>query len=80
MIQVLDLVEWARGLHGIRATSHTRLRAHDQYTLSTLIGGKGRVNPSSPHMTLEGPTEYVDAMDVKSTWLLVLFSKTISWR
>ena len=25
-----------------RATSHTRLRASDQYTSSTLIGGKGR--------------------------------------
>ena len=26
----------------LRATSHTRLRAHDQYTSSTLIGGKRR--------------------------------------
>ena len=25
----------------VRATSHTRLRAHDHYTSSTLIGGKG---------------------------------------
>jgi hypothetical protein len=30
-----------------RATSHTRLRARDHYTLSTLISGKDRVGPSS---------------------------------
>jgi hypothetical protein len=56
----------------LRATSHTRLRAHDHYTSSTLIGGKGRVGPSSLHTTLEGPTEYVCEckMDVKSTWML----------
>ena len=41
----------------LRATSHTRLRARDQYTSSTLIGGKGRAGPSSLHTTLEGPTE-----------------------
>ena len=29
-----------------RATSHTRLRARDHYTSSTLIGGKGRASPS----------------------------------
>ena len=45
----------------LRATSHTRLRAHDQYTSSTLIGGKGGAGPSSLHTTLEGPTEYVNA-------------------
>ena len=33
----------------IRATSHT------------FIGGKGGAGPSSLHITLEGPTEYVDA-------------------
>ena len=54
-----------------RATSHTRLRARDHYTSSTLIGGKGGAGPSSLlHMTLEGPTEYVNGkMDVKSTWM-----------
>ena len=40
-----------------RATSHTRLRACDHYTSSTLIGGKGGAGPSSLHTTLEGPTE-----------------------
>ena len=43
----------------LRATSHTRLRAHDHYTSSTLIGGKGGAGPSSLHTTLEGPAEYV---------------------
>jgi hypothetical protein len=65
-----------------------RLRAHDHYTSSTLIGGKGGASPSSLHTTLEGPTEYVHARwDVKPTWIptwhrmdhvpwsLVLFSK-----
>ena len=42
-----------------RSTSHTRLRAHDHYTSSTLIGGKGGAGPSSLHTMLEGPTEYV---------------------
>ena len=45
----------------VRATSHTRLRARDHYTSSTLIGGKGGAGPSSLHTTLEGPTEYVNA-------------------
>jgi hypothetical protein len=44
----------------IRVTSHTRLRARDHYTSSTLIGGKGRTGPSSLHTTFEGPTEYVN--------------------
>ena len=41
----------------LRATSPMRLRAHDHYTSSTLIGGKGGAGPSSLHITLEGPTE-----------------------
>ena len=45
----------------IRATSHTRLRARDHYTSSTLIGGKGGADPSSLHTTLEGLTAYVNA-------------------
>jgi hypothetical protein len=45
----------------LRVTSHTRLRAHDHYTSSTLISGKGGDGPSSLHTTLEGPTEYVNA-------------------
>ena len=46
----------------LRDTSHTRLRARDQYTSSTLIGGKDGAGPSSLlHTMLEGPTEYVNA-------------------
>jgi hypothetical protein len=45
----------------VRATSHTRLRAHDHYTSSTLVGGKGEPGPSSLHTMLEGPPEYVNA-------------------
>ena len=45
----------------LRATSHTRLRACDHYTSSTLIGGKGGAGPSSLHTTREGPTKYVNA-------------------
>ena len=45
----------------LRATSHTRLRAHDHYTLGTLISGKGGAGPRSLHTTLEGLTEYVNA-------------------
>ena len=48
-------------LEEIRATSHTRLRARDHSTSSTLIGGKGGAKPSSLHTTLEEPTECVDA-------------------
>jgi hypothetical protein len=44
-----------------KATSHTRLRAHDQYTSSTLIGGKGGAGPSSLDTMHEGPTEHVNA-------------------
>ena len=39
------------------ATSHTRLRARDLYTSSTLISGKGGAGSSSLHTTLEGPME-----------------------
>ena len=41
--------------------SRTRLRARDHYTSGTLIGGEGGTCPSSLHITLEGPTEYVNA-------------------
>ena len=40
---------------------HTRLRARDHHTSSTLIGGKGGAGPTSLHTMLEGPTEYVNA-------------------
>jgi hypothetical protein len=49
------------GSYDVRATSHTRLRARDRYTLSTLIGGKGGAGPSLLHTTFERPTEYVKA-------------------
>ena len=49
------------GIMDFKTDSHTRLRAHDRYTSSTLIGGKGIACPSSLHTTLEGPTEYVNA-------------------
>jgi hypothetical protein len=45
----------------VRATSHTRLRARDQYTSSTPIGGEGGAGPSLVHPTLEGPMDYVNA-------------------
>jgi hypothetical protein len=54
----------------LRATSHTRLRARDHCTSSTLIGAKGGAGPSSLPTTLEGPTELCECkMDVKSTWI-----------
>jgi hypothetical protein len=57
------LTQWIKGHF-----THTRLRARDQYTSSTAIGGKCGAGPSSFHTTLEGPTEYVNCkMDVKST-------------
>jgi hypothetical protein len=51
----------------LRATSHTRLRARDHYTSSTLIGGKGGAGPSAFHIMLEGSMEYVNAR-----WMLCL--------
>jgi hypothetical protein len=49
----------------VRATSHTRPRARDHYTSSTLISGNVGASPSSLHTTLEGLTEYVNSkMDV----------------
>ena len=43
----------------LRAASHTRLRARDHCTSSTLIGGKDGVGPSPllHTSTLEGPME-----------------------
>ena len=50
----------------LRATSHTRLRAHDYNNSSTLINGKGGAGPSSLHTTLEGTTGVCECkMDVK---------------
>ena len=47
--------------NSVRVTSHTKLRARDQYTSSTLIGEKGGFGPSSLHTMLEGLPEYVNA-------------------
>ena len=46
----------------LRPTSHTTLRARDHHTSCNLIGGKGGAGPNSVHTTLEGPTEYVNAL------------------
>ena len=70
------------------------MRAYDGCSSSTLIGGKGGIDPISLHTMLEGPLEYICEckMDVKSTWnptwhqmdhviwSLALFSKTTFWR
>jgi hypothetical protein len=50
----------------LRATSHMRLRACDDCTLSALIDGKGRAGPSSLYTTLEGLMEYVNARGMSS--------------
>jgi hypothetical protein len=47
--------------HGSWLVCEVALRGRDQYSSSTLIGGKGRAGPSSLHTTIEGPTEYVNA-------------------
>ena len=52
--------------HCVRATSDTRLRAHDHYTSRTLIGGNGGAGSSSLHTMLEEPTEYVNARWMQS--------------
>ena len=49
--------------------THTRRRARDHYTSSTLIGGKSEAGPSSLHTRLEGPMECISEckMDVPVT-------------
>ena len=50
----------------LRVTSHMRPRACDQYTSSTLIGGKGGAGPSLVHTTLRGINGVSECkMDVK---------------
>ena len=55
----------------LRATSHTRLRACDHYTSSTLIGGKGGAGPSSLPSHYTWGTNGVGEceVDVKSPWI-----------
>jgi hypothetical protein len=43
-----------RDIVQLKATFHTRMRAPDHCTSSTLIGGKGVARPSSLHTKLEG--------------------------
>jgi hypothetical protein len=53
---------FSHGCSTTRATSHTRPRARDHYSSSTLIGGKGGAGPSLLlRTTLEGPTDYANA-------------------
>ena len=64
----------------LRAIAHTRLRARDHCTLSTLIGGKGRAGPSSLYTMLEGTIGVSDSkMDVKSTWNPSSMASNVSW-
>ena len=53
-------------MSSLKATSHKRLRAHDHYTSSTLIGGKGEPGPSLLHTTLEGLMKCVNAWWMQS--------------
>ena len=66
-----ELVQPMSSCTQFHCTSHTRVRVHDHYTSSTLIGGKLGASPSSLHTMREGPMEYVCEckMDVKSTWI-----------
>ena len=64
--------DWANQSHPlvVRATSHTRLRARDHYTSSTLIGGKGGACPSSLHTNAWGTNGVCECkMDVESAWV-----------
>jgi hypothetical protein len=63
-----------------------RLTSCDQYTSSTLIGGKGGAGPTSlVHTTHEGPTEYVNARRMSSPhgflhgieWIMFMVTWTI---
>ena len=63
---------------GLGTTSHTRLRARDQYTSSTFIGGKGGDGPSSLHTTLEGPTYYVKCKMVVKVYTWTIFKNHLS--
>ena len=60
-----------KGTLSLRGGLHTRLRAHDHYTSSTLIGGKDGSGPNSLHTTYAWGTHGVSEckMDVKSTWI-----------
>ena len=60
---------------GPRATAHTRLRACDHYTSSTLNSGKGGADLRLLHTMLEGLTEYVPSY-VASDWSRFLITWT----
>ena len=68
------LILWA-----LRATWHMRLRARDQHTSSTLIGGKGGASPSSLRTMPKGPTSkckvYMDSyMASNGSWFMVTWT------
>ena len=81
-------------LKQVRATSHTRPRARDHCTSSTLIGGKGTAGPKfAPSHYARGADGVRECkMEVEFTWTstchqmdhvswsLELLSKTTSWR
>ena len=60
----------------MRATSHTRLRACDHYTSSTLVGGEGGAGPSLLHTTLRGQRSIWMA---RWMWSLHRFLHIIEW-
>ena len=85
------LIGWP--LVRLRATAHTRLRAHDHFASSTLIGGKRRSWFKFTSHYAWGTNRVCECkMGVESTWIPTwhlmdhvswsagLFSKTASWR
>ena len=67
---MLFFIGCLRHCEAFRATSPTRLRTNDHYTLSTVIGGKGGAAPSSLNTTPWGINIVSECkMDVKSTWI-----------
>ena len=67
---------WWKWQSRSKFTPHTRLRARDRPTSSTLVGGKGGAAPISLHTALEGPMECVTA---RWMWSLQGFIHGIKW-
>jgi hypothetical protein len=67
--------------HALRASSHTRLRARDHYTSSTLIGGNGAAKSKFTSCWTRGTTEVCECkIDVKSTWIPTWYQMdNVSW-
>ena len=81
------------GQEPLRATSHTRLRARDHNTSTTLIGGKGGAGPSSLRLRDQRSMWMQDGCKVSMdsymastgscfmvTWIIFFIKKTTSWR